>query len=430
MKLGDVFERVMDADVPIGFRAYDGSTAGPRNPSGVVAVRSPSAVRYLLDAPGELGLARAYVTGAIDVHGDLHDVLSALHAHRRKGLDQRDVVSLRSAAARNGLPSADVPAEELPAPRQRALARHSRDRDAASIGHHYDISNRFYEFLLGPSMTYSCAVFPTTDTSLEDAQRTKIDLVCRKLDLRPGSRLLDIGAGWGALVRHAATHYGVSAIGVTLSAEQARWATGAIERDGLTSRVEVRLQDVRDVTEDGFDAISSVGVMEHIGTAGLGSHFAAMAAKLRPEGRMLNHTITRPSNREENRAGPFIDRYVFPDGELQGPGTVMGAMHDNGFEVRHSESLREHYAMTLAAWRTNLETHWRRAVAEVGARRARVWRLYLALSQIGFETNRIQIHQLLALAPAPNGRSGMPLRPDWGQDENQWSMPREAVTHR
>ena len=430
MKLGDVFERVMDADVPIGFRAYDGSTAGPRNPSGVVAVRSPSAVRYLLDAPGELGLARAYVTGAIDVHGDLHDVLSALLAHRRKGLDQRDVVSLRSAAARNGLPSADVPAEELPAPRQRALARHSRDRDAASIGHHYDISNRFYEFLLGPSMTYSCAVFPTTDTSLEDAQRTKIDLVCRKLDLRPGSRLLDIGAGWGALVRHAATHYGVSAIGVTLSAEQARWATGAIERDGLTGRVEVRLQDVRDVTEDGFDAISSVGVMEHIGTAGLGSHFAAMAAKLRPEGRMLNHTITRPSNREENRAGPFIDRYVFPDGELQGPGTVMGAMHDNGFEVRHSENLREHYAMTLAAWRTNLETHWRRAVAEVGARRARVWRLYLTLSQIGFETNCIQIHQFLALAPAPNGRSGMPLRPDWGQDENQWSMPREAVTHR
>ena len=430
MKLGDVFERVMDADVPIGFRAYDGSTAGPRNPSGVVAVRSPSAVRYLLDAPGELGLARAYVTGAIDVHGDLHDVLSALHAHRRKGLDQRDVVSLRSAAVRNGLPSADVPAEELPAPRQRALARHSRDRDAASIGHHYDISNRFYEFLLGPSMTYSCAVFPTTDTSLEDAQRTKIDLVCSKLDLRPGSRLLDIGAGWGALVRHAAMHYGVSAIGVTLSAEQARWATGAIERDALTGRVEVRLQDVRDVTEDGFDAISSVGVMEHIGTAGLGGHFAAMAAKLRPEGRMLNHTITRPSNREENRAGPFIDRYVFPDGELQGPGTVMGAMHDNGFEVRHSENLREHYAMTLAAWRTNLEAHWRRAVAEVGARRARVWRLYLTLSQIGFETNCIQIHQFLALAPAPNGRSGMPPRPDWEQDENQWSVSREAVTHR
>jgi cyclopropane-fatty-acyl-phospholipid synthase len=430
MKLGDVFERVTDADVPIGFRAYDRSMAGPRDARGVVVVRSPAAVRNFVSAPSELGLARAYVTGAIEVDGELHDVLKALDAHRGKGLGWRDALVLLSALLRTGMRPVQVPAEESRAPRRGTLARHTRGRDAASIGHHYDISNRFYELLLGPSMTYSCALFGTAGTSLEDAQRAKIDLVCRKLDLRPGSRLLDIGAGWGALVRHAATHYGASAIGVTLSAEQATWATRAIEQEGLTGRVEVRLQDARDVTEDGFDAISSVGAMEHIGTAGLGGHFAAMAAKLRPQGRMLNHTITRPSNRENNRAGPFIDRYVFPDGELQGPGTVMGAMHDNGLEVRHSESLREHYAMTVAAWRTNLETHWGHAVREVGERRARVWRLYLALSQVGFETNRIQIHQFLAVAAAPNGRSGMPLRPGWTPGGKQRSVSREVLAHR
>jgi cyclopropane-fatty-acyl-phospholipid synthase len=422
MKLGDVFERVTDADVPIGFRAYDGSTAGPRDARGVVVVRSPSAVRSFVSAPSELGLARTYVTGAIEVRGELHDVLKALDAHRGKGLGWRDALVLLSALLRTGLRPVQVPAEELRGPRRGTLARHSRGRDAASIGHHYDISNRFYELLLGPSMTYSCALFGTAGTSLEDAQRAKIDLVCRKLDLRPGSRLLDIGAGWGALVRHAATHYGASVIGVTLSAEQATWATSAIEQEGLTGRVEVRPQDARDVTEDGFDAISCVGAMEHIGTAGLGE-----AAVRGQDAQPHHHAPLKP---RENRAGPFIDRYVFPGGELQGPGTVMGAMHDNGLEVRHSESLREHYAMTVAAWRINLETHWGEAVREVGERRARVWRLYLALSQVGFETNRIQIHQFLAVAAAPKGRSGMPLRPGWTPGGKQRSVPREVVAHR
>ena len=200
---------------------------------------------------------------------------------------------------------------------------------------------------------------------------------------------------------------------MTLSAQQVGWAERAIGEAGLTGRAEVRLLDYRDVQEAGFDAISSVGAMEHIGRAELGGHFSALAGKLRPEGRMLNHTITRPSNRERNRTGPFVDRYIFPDGELEGPGTVVAEMHDNGFEVRHSENLREHYALTLREWAHNLDGNWDAAVAEVGEQRARAWRLYITLSRVGFESNRIQIHQFLGVRVDRRGRSGMPLRPGW-----------------
>jgi cyclopropane-fatty-acyl-phospholipid synthase len=413
MRLSEIFERLVDRDVSVGFRAYDGSDAGPADAQTVVEVRSPQALRYIATAPGELGLARAYVTGAADVRGDLYTAITGLLAHRSDVPGPAELLRWLRALGPSTLRRPPVPAEELPPAWRRRLRRHSRARDAASIAHHYDISNEFYELVLGPSMTYSCAVFPTEDSSLETAQVEKIDLICRKLDLRPGQRLLDVGAGWGALVRHAAEHYGVHALGVTLSARQVAWAKRAIAEDGLGDRAEVRHLDYRDVEETGFDAISSVGTMEHIGSAELPGHFNALAGKLRPEGRMLNHTITRPSNRERNRPGPFLDRYIFPDGELQGPGAVVGAMHDNGFEVRHSENLREHYAMTLREWGRNLERNWHRAVAEVGERRARAWRLYMTLSRVAFETNRIQIHQFLGVRPDRAGRSGMPLRPGW-----------------
>lgn len=413
MRLSEIFERLVDRDVPVGFRAYDGSEAGPADAETVVEVRSPQALRYIATAPGELGLARAYVTGAADVHGDLYTAITGLLAHQKDNPRPAEWLPWLRALGPSTLRRPPVPAEELPPAWRRRLRRHSRARDASSIAHHYDISNEFYELVLGPSMTYSCAVFPTEDSSLEAAQVEKIDLICRKLDLRPGQRLLDVGAGWGALVRHAAEHYGVHALGVTLSARQVAWAKRAIGEAGLGDRAEVRHLDYRDVEETGFDAISSVGTMEHIGSAELGGHFSALAGKLRPGGRMLNHTITRPSNRERNRPGPFIDRYIFPDGELQGPGTVVGAMHDNGFELRHSENLREHYAMTLREWGRNLDRNWDRAVAEVGERRARAWRLYMTLSRVAFETNRIQIHQFLGVRPGRDGRSGMPLRPGW-----------------
>jgi cyclopropane-fatty-acyl-phospholipid synthase len=410
LRLADFFELLIDDRAPVGFCAYDGSVVDRSDAVGALEIRTPRAVRYLATAPGELGLARAYVMGDIEIHGDLHATLHGLLAHWRGAVPWSEILR---GARRWMLRRPPLPPEEAPAPWRRGALRHTRIRDAQAISHHYDVSNRFYELLLGRSMAYSCAVFTAPDATLKEAQSEKFDLICRKLDLQPGQRLLDIGAGWGGLVRHAAGHYGVRALGVTLSREQADWAQRRIAEAGLHRRAEVRFLDYRDVRETGFAAISSVGAMEHIGSAELGSHFTTMAACLRPEGRMLNHTITRPSNRERHRTGPFIDRYVFPDGELQGLGTVIGAMHDHGLEVRHEENLREHYGLTLREWGANLERHWKRVVAEVGERRARVWRLYMAMSRVGFDLNRIQIHQILGVRVTPDGDSGMPPRPSW-----------------
>ena len=257
--------------------------------------------------------------------------------------------------------------------------RHSKGRDANAISHHYDVSNRFYEWVLGPTMAYTCACYPHQDATLEQAQGYKFDLVARKLGLAGGMRLLDVGCGWGGMVMHAAREYGARALGVTLSAQQAAWAQAAIERDGLSGLAEVRHLDYRDVPETGFDAVSSIGLTEHVGKQNLPGYFAFLLAKLRPGGRLLNHCITRPDDTEPAiRMRGFINRYVFPDGELEGPGYLISLMHDTGFEVRHEENLREHYARTLAAWSANLDAHWDQAVAEVGQGTARVWRLYMA----------------------------------------------------
>jgi cyclopropane-fatty-acyl-phospholipid synthase len=412
--LGELFDLLIDERAPVALRCYDGSARERDDAVGVLEIRTPTALRYLASAPGELGLARAYAMGAIEIDGDLHATLHGLLSHRRGRTPWAELLRRTRPWMLRRPP---LPPEEARAAWRRGLRRHSRGRDAQAISHHYDLSNRFYELILGSSMAYSCAVFARSDQALADAQREKFDLICRKLDLRPGQRLLDVGAGWGGLVRHAAEHYGVRALGVTLSREQAEWAERASMETPDRARAEVRYQDYRDVRETDFDAISSVGAMEHIGSSQLGSHFQAMASRLRAEGRMLNHTITRPSNRERHRTGPFIDRYVFPDGELQGVGTVIGAMHDHGFEVRHAENLREHYAMTLREWAANLERNWEPAVAEVGERRARVWRLYIAMSRVGFDLNRIQIHQVLGVRVGPQGSSGMgPGRPvSWEQ---------------
>jgi len=417
MRIGleEIFTTLVDDDVPVSFRGYDGSAAESRDPIATVEVRSPEAVRFIATAPGQLGLARAYVTGAVEVRGDLYAALRALHEHRRRDITPGKLVRLLCGFDPRVLRRPPVPMEEAPPAWRRGLGRHTRRRDAAAIAHHYDVSDRFYELVLGRSMAYSCAVFPTADTSLDDAQAEKFDLVCRKLDLRPGQCLLDVGAGWGGLVRHAAAHYGVNAVGVTISRRQVEWARRANAQAGLAGSVQMFLLDYRDLPDRRFDAIASIGAMEHFGSAELGGYFESMAARLRPGGRMLNHCITRPSNRERHRTGAFIDRYVFPDGELQGPGTIIGAMHDHGLELRHEENLREHYALTLREWGANLERHWPQAVAEVGERRARVWRLYMAFSRVGFELGRIQIHQMLGVRLDSRGRSFMPLRPNWEQ---------------
>ena len=417
MALADVFERVAGPDAPVEFKAYDGSSAGPPGAPVRITVRSPVAVAYLAQAPGALGLARAYVSGHLDVEGDMYTALARMMQAQQ--VDISAAGRLRLLRELGGpkllLPRIPPPPQEVRV-NQRWLSgkRHSKQRDASAISHHYDVSNRFYEWVLGPSMAYTCACYPRPDASLEEAQAYKHDLVARKLGLRPGMRLLDVGCGWGGMVRHAAREYGVQALGVTLSEQQASWAQHAIEEQGLSGLAEVRHLDYRDVTEGDFDAVSSIGLTEHIGKAQLPDYFSFLLGKLRPEGRLLNHCITRPDNQGPARvAGGFINRYVFPDGELEGPGFLLSLMNDTGFEVRHEENLREHYALTLAGWCANLDAHWDEAVAEVGEGTARVWRLYMAGSRLGFERNVVQLHQILGVKLATGGQSGMPLRPDW-----------------
>ena len=284
--------------------------------------------------------------------------------------------------------------------------RHSKSRDSKAISHHYDVSNTFYRMVLGPSMAYTCAVFPTPESSLNAAQEYKFDLVCRKLDLQPGMRLLDVGCGWGGMVLHAVRHYGVEAIGVTLSQQQADYGAKQIAEAGLSDRAEIRYGDYRDITEIDFDRVSSIGLTEHIGARNYPAYFSFLRSKLVPDGALLNHTITRNDGTQRARAGGFINRYIFPDGELTGPAQVMSAMNDSGFEIQHEENFRRHYAMTLSHWLANLRGNWDEAVAEVGIGKARTWWLYLAESQVGFEINRIQLHQFLGTRTTTDGRTG------------------------
>jgi cyclopropane-fatty-acyl-phospholipid synthase len=311
--------------------------------------------------------------------------------------------------------------------------RHSKRRDRAAISHHYDVGNEFYELVLGPSLTYSCAVFEAPDDTLEQAQANKYELICRKLGLQPGDRLLDVGCGWGGMVLHAARHHGVSAVGVTISRQQEARARRRVAEAGLGGKVEIRFQDYRDVADGPYDAISSIGMFEHVGLAHLEEYFAVLHGALRPGGRLLNHQIGRPPSpdstlgsvlaplREARRAAMaprgFINRYVFPDGALHEVGTVVSAMQRHGFEVRHVESLREHYALTLRHWVANLEANWDAAVAATSEGRARVWRLYMAAASLMFERGKTQVHQVLGVATPESGpdegSSAVGLRPRW-----------------
>jgi cyclopropane-fatty-acyl-phospholipid synthase len=258
-------------------------------------------------------------------------------------------------------------------------------------------------------------VFHDRSDSLEQAQENKYELICRKLGLEPGMRLLDIGCGWGGMVMHAARHHGTQAVGVTISTRQAELAEKRAVEAGLSDQVEIRLQDYRDVGDGPYDAISSIGMFEHVGEARLSEYFERIHGLLRPGGRLLNHGISRPPNGGSKPPIPrrsFMGRYVFPDGELHEVGRVTSVIQDAGFEVRHLESLREHYSLTLRRWVANLEAHWDEAVEDVGEERARVWWLYMAGSAIAFDLGRTQIHQILAV-PQADGRSGMPLRPSF-----------------
>jgi cyclopropane-fatty-acyl-phospholipid synthase len=421
--IADAFSSLLIGELPFRFTAYDGSSAGPQDSPYGLHLANERGLSYLVTAPGDLGLARAYVMGDLELvgahPGSPFEALAFIKGSKT-GLKFRtptplEALTLLRTVGVSNLKPPPIPPQEH-APRWRRLMEgllHSPERDAEVISHHYDVSNRFYELVLGPSMTYTCACYPSETSTLEEAQFHKYDLVCKKLDLQPGQRLLDIGCGWGGMVRHAVTHYGVTALGVTLSAEQAAWASQKIKEDGIDDRAEVRHLDYRDVAETGFDAVSSIGLTEHIGVGNYPAYFQFIKDRLKPQGRLLNHCITRQDNRRTS-TGAFIDRYVFPDGELTGSGKIITEIQDAGLEVHHEENLRMHYAKTLAGWNKNLVDHWDECVAEVGEPTARVWGLYMAGSQMGFETNEIQLHQVLATRTDADGGSGYPLRPAFG----------------
>ncbi len=395
---------------------WDGSAIGPRDAPGTLLVRSPNVLRRIVWAPGELGVSRAFVAGELDFEGDLFELIGAL---RPAGLKlHRELTAVPQALrAAQGL-GVGLLGRPLPPPPEEARPRglrHSKARDAEAISHHYDVGNDFYRLVLGESMTYSCARFVEPTDSLEDAQAAKHELICRKLGLheREGMRLLDVGCGWGSMAMHAARHHGARVVGVTISREQADAARERVRDAGLADTVEIRLQDYRDLGGEQFDAISSIGMFEHVGRRRMADYFSTLRALLVPRGRMMNHAISSIGGSKLS-ARSFTHRYVFPDGELIDVGDVALAMESAGFEVRDVESLREHYAQTLRRWVANLQAHWTEAVDLAGEGRARVWLLYMAASAVGFEDGGLAIHQVLGVAPDADGCSGMPsTRRDW-----------------
>jgi cyclopropane-fatty-acyl-phospholipid synthase len=421
LSLAAIVDSVSTQPLPFRFSAYDGSATGPEDAAYGLHLRNARGASYLATAPGSLGLARAYVSGDLEISGvhpaDPYPLLvDLLDARRWRRPDVRTLARIvRSLGPSQLFPPSPPPQETLPEWRRVMEGlRHSRNRDAQAIHHHYDVSNRFYELVLGDSMTYTCAFFDSPDGDLEQAQEDKYERVATKLGLRPGMRLLDVGCGWGGMVMHAASRHGVHALGVTLSREQAIWAQRTIRERGLDDLAEVRHLDYRDVPETDFDAISSIGLTEHIGLRNYPGYFAWLRDRLRPGSRLLNHCITRPNNWQppQVRRG-FINRYVFPDGEVTGVGRILTEMQNAGWEIRHEENLREHYALTLRRWCENLERNWDECVAEVGEGTAKVWGLYMAGSRLGFDQDWVELHQVLAVRPKEDGNACYPLRHDF-----------------
>ncbi|MFJ5967710.1 class I SAM-dependent methyltransferase [Streptomyces sp. NPDC093060] len=417
-RLRSLAEQMLGAPLPVRLRAWDGSQAGPPDAPTLV-VRNRRALRRMLFKPGELGLARAWVAGDLGVEGDLYAALDAMAGLVwERGEDSRSLAqALRDpevrAAGRELLKLVGPPIPPTP-PREEVRRRrhlHTRRSDKEAISHHYDVGNDFYEIVLGPSMVYSCAYWEDGGT-LESAQRDKLELVCAKLGLKEGQRLLDVGCGWGSMAIHAAREHGVSVVGVTLSQEQAAYARKRVADEGLTDRVEIRVQDYRDVVDGPYDAISSIGMAEHVGAERYLAYARSLYALLKPGGRLLNHQIARRPQHDESayETDRFIDAYVFPDGELAPIGTTVTQLEHAGFEVRDVESIREHYACTLRRWVTNLEADWDHAVRLTGPGRARVWLLYMAACALAFEHNRIGVNQVLAVRTPESGGSGLPLR--------------------
>jgi cyclopropane-fatty-acyl-phospholipid synthase len=381
---------------PFTLRFWDGSELTPTTSGGpVLTVRSPTAVAHLLRAPGQLGLGRAYATGELEAD-DLDRVIGLLDTFEAPAIDTKTRLRLTLAAVRAcGLtPPPRVPVSEL-RPRGR---RHSRARDARAVRHHYDVSNDFFALFLDDSMTYSCALFSRGARTLEHAQAAKLELVCAKLALKADERVLDVGCGWGGFVLHAARHHGVRAVGITLSPSQAELARRRVAEAGLEDRVEIRIADYRDLGGERFDAIASIGMVEHVGASQIDVYAAQLAGLLEPGGRLLNHGIARLRHGEAE-AGPFSERYVFPDAAPLHISRVILALERAGIEPLHVEGLREDYAETLSHWIERLDANRAQAEALAGPERVRVWRLYLRAARNGFRTGFTSIFQILGARP-------------------------------
>ena len=396
---------------------WDGSVAGSVDAPFGVRVRDRRALRRLVWEPSPLGLARGYVAGEIDVDGTLIGALDAGAAlapavqqalrKRRRHLAR----SMLGATVRTGA----LGLRPRPPAIEARLAghRHSRDRDAAAISHHYDLGNDFYRLLLGDSMMYSCAFWEHESMDLTGAQLAKCALVADKLGLRPGMRVLDVGCGWGTFVIHAAREHGVHAVGITISDEQVGLARRRAEEAGVADRVEIRRQDYREIDDGPYDAIASIGMAEHVGAQNLPEYARRLAGLIAPGGRIVNHAIGRPRAQQEPTSA-FVDRYIFPDGELVPVSQMLRVFEDAGLEIRDVEALRDHYSPTLRAWVDNLTAGWDRACALIGDERARAWLLYLSGSALAFEHAQLGVNQLVAIKPDVRGHSGMPRsRTEW-----------------
>jgi cyclopropane fatty-acyl-phospholipid synthase-like methyltransferase/DUF1365 family protein len=415
--LSELVRQVTTADLPVAVRAWDGSKAGP-SVGPVVVIKSRRALRRMLASPGELGFARAFVSGDLDVEGDLIEGFRTLwevaRSRERSGpISLRWRTRLQAALLAARLGAVGLPPKP-PVSEARLSGRlHTRARDRAAIAHHYDLSNEFYELLLDDTMSYSSAYYRDPGQELVDAQRAKLDLICRKLDLRPGLRLLDVGCGWGSLILHAASNYGVEAVGVTLSAQQRDFVTKRIADRGLTELVSVQLCDYRDLDrQSGFDAVSSIEMGEHVGQEQYPEYAAALLAALRPGARLLLQQMSRRADAAPG-GGAFIESYIAPDMHMRPLAATVGFLETAGFEVADVESLRQHYVHTANAWLTRLEERQAEFAALVGEEVVRVWRLYLAGGAVSFEQGRMGVDQILAVRPPLDGRAAVPLRRDW-----------------
>jgi cyclopropane-fatty-acyl-phospholipid synthase len=380
---------------PFRVAFWDGSELPSTTSDGpTILIRSPTAIAHVLRAPGQLGIGRAYVSGLLEPD-DLDATVALLDGWKPPTLDRATRARLALAALRAcGLVRVPArPASEL-RPRGR---RHSAARDARAVRHHYDVSNDFFALILDGTMTYSCAIFSRGATTLEEAQETKLELVCSKLDLAAGERVLDIGCGWGSFAIHAASRHDVSVVGTTLSEPQAALARRRVEDAGLGDRIEIRVADYRDLRDESFDAVASIGMVEHVGSSQIDLYARKIANLLKPGGRVLNHGIARLRHGDPE-AGPFSDRYVFPDAAPLHLSRILFAFERAGLVTSHVEGFGDDYVQTLTHWQRRLDERLDDAMRLAGGERVRVWRLYLRTARDGFQRGFISIYQVLCHA--------------------------------